>query len=332
MKKASWTAAAAIAVWMAFPATARGAPGEWAWPLRGAVITQYVNDDARPYAGGMHRGIDIAAAVGTEVLAARGGEVTYAGALGSAGITVAIRSDGGEYLTSYLHLERATVERGARVATGEQVGTVGTTGRRSAEQPHLHFGVRLPDRDHHYVDPLTLLPPLGGGSSSPLPMPVAAPAPARAQPAPVPAKARMEAGRARPPVPQPARRPQGALAPRAPLLRPAPPLLAPAARPPLARSRGHGERQPAAVPAGPAAAPAREGTRSPGPIRSPAPVTPAAEGGFDWGKLVFLGGLALLLAAIAGPLKATRRERPQKAPNAESAQAVPPLELASQVQ
>ena len=63
----------------------------WRWPVRGGLVTLYVNDNARPYAGGMHRGIDIAADLGTTVVAARAGTVTYAGPLGSAGNVVAVR-------------------------------------------------------------------------------------------------------------------------------------------------------------------------------------------------------------------------------------------------
>jgi hypothetical protein len=158
MKKASWMAVAAIAFWAAFPAAARGARGEWTWPVRGPVITHYVNDDAHPYEAGMHRGVDIGAALGAEVHAARGGEVTYAGSLGSAGLTVAIATADGRYATSYLHLSRIDVVRGTTVATGEKLGAVGTSGRRSAKQPHLHFGVRIAGSDHDYVDPLSLLP------------------------------------------------------------------------------------------------------------------------------------------------------------------------------
>jgi hypothetical protein len=121
--------------------------------VRGSVVTLYSNDDARPYAAGMHRGIDIAAGVGTTVVAARAGTVTYAGALGSAGNVVAVRD--GTYAVSYLHLSGVSVSRGERVAAGARVGEVGTTGRRSTPEPHLHFGVRRAGR---YLDPLTLLP------------------------------------------------------------------------------------------------------------------------------------------------------------------------------
>lgn len=123
--------------------------------MRGNVATVYENDNARPYAGGMHRGIDIAAGVGTPVVAARAGTVTYAGALGAAGNVVAVRS--GPFVTSYLHLGRVAVTRRARVDAGARVGEVGTTGRRSVSEPHLHFGVRLATSDR-YVDPLSLLP------------------------------------------------------------------------------------------------------------------------------------------------------------------------------
>jgi Peptidase family M23 len=145
---------------------------DWTWPVRGTLVTMYENNNARPYAGGMHRGIDIAADAGTAVVAARSGTVTYAGALGSSGNVVAVRD--GRYAVSYLHLGAVSVSRGDRVAKGARVGDVGTTGRRSVPEPHLHFGVRLARVDDHYVDPLSLLPAVGRGASAPA-VPVAVP-------------------------------------------------------------------------------------------------------------------------------------------------------------
>ena len=140
-------------------AAALAAPAEaaWLWPVRGEVITQYRNG-SDPYAGGQHRGIDIAAAVGTPVVAAAGGEVRFAGTAGSSGLTVSVRTGDG-YDTSYLHLSSIAVHAGAHVAGGERLGAVGTTGERSATAPHLHFGVREAGSRYAYVDPLSLLPP-----------------------------------------------------------------------------------------------------------------------------------------------------------------------------
>src|SRR4051794_29778776 len=113
----------------------------WAWPVRGQVITPYRNGDD-PYARGQHRGIDVAAPVGTTVGAATAGAVRFAGSVGSSGLTVTVRTADGRYDTSYLHLSSIAVRAGGRVTMGERVGAVGTTGRRSANAPHLHFGVR----------------------------------------------------------------------------------------------------------------------------------------------------------------------------------------------
>src|SRR5687767_216520 len=126
----------------------------WTWPVRGPVVTAYSNDNGRPYAGGMHRGIDIAAGAGSQVVAARAGTVRFAGPLGSAGNVVSVRTEDGRHMTSYLHLGAVAVARGDRVAARARVGAVGTTGRRSVAEPHLHFGVRLADVEDRYVDPL----------------------------------------------------------------------------------------------------------------------------------------------------------------------------------
>ena len=62
------------------------------------------------------------------------------------------------------------------MAAGQRLGAVGTSGARSAERPHLHFGVRDAGSRHAYHDPLGFLPP------APAARP-AAPAPdARARP------------------------------------------------------------------------------------------------------------------------------------------------------
>jgi hypothetical protein len=165
------TTAAAFAALLAFAPPAWAA---WAWPLHGELITPYRNGDD-PYAGGQHRGIDIAGSIGDQVVAAAAGEVRFAGTAGSSGLTVSVRTADG-FDTSYLHLSSISVRVGDRLSTGDRVGAVGTTGTRSAEQPHLHFGVREAGSRHAYRDPLELLPPRP---------PAAAPEPRHPAPAPV---------------------------------------------------------------------------------------------------------------------------------------------------
>jgi hypothetical protein len=163
------------------------ASAEWVWPLRGQVITPYRNVDD-PYAGGQHRGIDIAGPVGARVVAAAAGEVRFAATAGSSGLTVSVRTTDG-FDTSYLHLSSASVREGEVVSAGDAVGAVGMTGSRSAAEPHLHFGVREAGTRHAYRNPLDFLPspetPPAPDSPHPAPSPAPAPAPLAPVPAPV---------------------------------------------------------------------------------------------------------------------------------------------------
>ncbi|MGH2959143.1 MAG: peptidoglycan DD-metalloendopeptidase family protein, partial [Solirubrobacterales bacterium] len=154
---------------------ADGGSGAWPWPLLGEVITPYKNGSDR-YAAGQHRGLDIAAPAGTQVRAIVDGRVTFAGTLPDGGVTVTVRSADGAYLASGLHLASRVVTRGESVSLGQTLGTVGTTGKRSVAQPHLHLSVRRAS-DRAYVDPMALL----GPRQLPKSAPVTAQLPAAAQ-------------------------------------------------------------------------------------------------------------------------------------------------------
>jgi murein DD-endopeptidase MepM/ murein hydrolase activator NlpD len=162
-----------LALLFCLPGVASAAEA-WQWPLEGEVVTAYRNG-SDPYAGGQHRGIDIAGASGAEVGAATAGTVRFAGVAGNSGLTVSVRTADGRYDTSYLHLSAASVREGQHVAGGQRVGAVGISGRRSATVPHLHFGVREAGDHHAYHDPMDFLP-------APAPAPREAP---RAAPVPV---------------------------------------------------------------------------------------------------------------------------------------------------
>jgi murein DD-endopeptidase MepM/ murein hydrolase activator NlpD len=99
-----------------------------------------------------HHGVDYGAPTGTAVRATARGTVTLAGWSGGGGNTVKVRHANG-YLTAYLHLSRFApgVRPGARIAQGDVIGYVGSTGL--ATGPHLDYRVQ---RNGRWVDPLGL--------------------------------------------------------------------------------------------------------------------------------------------------------------------------------
>ena len=102
-----------------------------------------------------HLGVDYAAPRGTPVQSVAAGVVLRAGRSGASGNMVHVRHSGG-YETMYLHLSRIAVKKGARVAQGQLVGNVGSTGLSTG--PHLDFRIR-----HHGkpVNPAKVIFPPG---------------------------------------------------------------------------------------------------------------------------------------------------------------------------
>jgi murein DD-endopeptidase MepM/ murein hydrolase activator NlpD len=94
-----------------------------------------------------HKGVDIAAPMGTPVTAAAEGVVTAAGRNGGYGNFVEVRHPNG-LRTFYAHLSRIDVRAGSRVEAGQGIGRVGSTGYSTG--PHLHFEVR---RGGQHVNP-----------------------------------------------------------------------------------------------------------------------------------------------------------------------------------
>ncbi|QQR75197.1 MAG: peptidoglycan DD-metalloendopeptidase family protein [Holophagales bacterium] len=99
-----------------------------------------------------HYGVDYGAPEGTPARATAAGVVAFVGWDGGGGKTVKIRHPNG-FLTGYLHLSRfaAGVTVGSRVAQGEVIGYVGSTGL--ATGPHLDYRVQQNGR---WIDPLSL--------------------------------------------------------------------------------------------------------------------------------------------------------------------------------
>jgi len=128
----------------------------WSWPVEGDVVQSFDFDRSHPYAGGQHRGIDIAAPSGATVVAPAAGSVTFAGTVPSSGKTIAILS--GEYSVTLTELGSIEVAKGDAVAEGQRVATSGSSGV-------VHLGVRVASDDQGYVDPLSLLPARDGAGA-----------------------------------------------------------------------------------------------------------------------------------------------------------------------
>lgn len=116
------------------------------------VLTPFAPPANRFGAG--HRGVDLAAAEGSPVVAAGAGVVVFAGQLAGRGV-VSIEHPGG--LRTTYEPVTASVPAGASVATGAVIGVLDAGHPGCAPASCLHWGARLPDRV--YLDPLSLLGP-----------------------------------------------------------------------------------------------------------------------------------------------------------------------------
>jgi murein DD-endopeptidase MepM/ murein hydrolase activator NlpD len=126
--------------------------GTYAWPVFGRIIDPF-RLSAGPFGAG-HRGIDIAAPVGTPVHAASGGVVAFVGSVAGSLFVSIDHPDG--VRTTYGYLSSIGVSRGDVVIRGQVIAASGF-GHPGKTPPHLHLGARV---DGAYIDPLPLLVPI----------------------------------------------------------------------------------------------------------------------------------------------------------------------------
>jgi hypothetical protein len=175
-KRMALDQAAFDAVW----AHAFGPPlfdGAMRRPLPGVEISSWYGDQRR-YNGkleGTHYGLDLAGKAGAPVEAAADGEVVLARDCYMTGLTIVLWH-GPALFTVYFHQSKLEVKVGDRVAQGQVIGRVGSTGRSTGA--HLHWGIKVGGL---YVNPERF--PALGGVSDPVPPPASVPAP---EPSPVP--------------------------------------------------------------------------------------------------------------------------------------------------
>lgn len=105
-------------------------------------ITSPFGPREHPVLGGVsfHHGVDFASYEGEPVKAAASGVVLYAGWMGAYGQAVIV-AHGGGVATLYAHMSSVEVQTGQRIADGDTIGLVGSTGLSTG--PHLHFEVRV---------------------------------------------------------------------------------------------------------------------------------------------------------------------------------------------
>ncbi len=89
-----------------------------------------------------HNGVDFGGPIGTSIRAAASGTVTVArsGGYGGGYGTYIVISHGNGTQTLYAHMNSISVSVGQKVGQGENIGTIGNTGKSTG--PHLHFEVR----------------------------------------------------------------------------------------------------------------------------------------------------------------------------------------------
>jgi murein DD-endopeptidase MepM/ murein hydrolase activator NlpD len=111
------------------------------WPTRGWVTSTF-GSRVDPFTGQrtMHRGLDVAAPIGTQIRAPAGGTVVFSGVQGPYGKTVVI-DHGIGVKTLYSHMSEIFVRVGDTVTRRQIIGAVGNTGRSTG--PHLHYEVRV---------------------------------------------------------------------------------------------------------------------------------------------------------------------------------------------
>lgn len=128
--------------------------GAFTWPCPSSTrITSEYGPRESPTSGASfnHKGIDIGAAGGADIVAAADGTVKAATYSSSAGNYVMIDHGGGLY-TVYMHASSLNVSAGQTVSAGQVIAKVGSTGISTGN--HLHFGVSL---NGSYVSPWNYL-------------------------------------------------------------------------------------------------------------------------------------------------------------------------------
>lgn len=119
------------------------------WPVKGKIVSTYGGKTK----GLRNDGINIAAPLGAQVVAAENGVVAYAGneLRGFGNLLLLKHADG--WITAYAHNQTLLVKRGDKIKKGQVIAKVGSSG--SVRVPQLHFELRKGKRA---INPIKYLP------------------------------------------------------------------------------------------------------------------------------------------------------------------------------
>ncbi len=124
-------------------------------PVLDGYISSYFGGRQDPFDGSdsVHRGVDFAGAMGSQVMSVAAGVVTRSEPASGYGNLVEINHGNG-YVTRYGHNQRLLVKAGDTVSRGTPIALMGSTGRSTG--PHVHFEVL---RNGQHLNPLTFIDP-----------------------------------------------------------------------------------------------------------------------------------------------------------------------------
>ncbi len=127
-------------------------------PVQGATIQSWDKKSFWAYPWGTsitHKGIDIFADKGTDVVAATYGVVVYTHEGGKGGKSVMILGPKWRF-HYYAHLDEIHTVPLEPVDLGEVIGTVGDTGNAKGKPPHLHYAITSPFPYPHLYDEVSV--------------------------------------------------------------------------------------------------------------------------------------------------------------------------------
>ncbi|MDA9918403.1 peptidoglycan DD-metalloendopeptidase family protein [Erythrobacter sp.] len=154
------------------PAIAEASPEEQALPVEAGDIRMPVRGvqsaelsdtffDERGGGARKHEAIDIMADDGTAVVAAAPGTIAKLHQSGPGGNSIYVRSEDRLTIYYYAHLNSyaSGLREGQTIRTGQDLGTVGSTGNADPSAPHLHFAIMETTADARWWEPANAVNP-----------------------------------------------------------------------------------------------------------------------------------------------------------------------------